>query len=367
MRLKVFSDPAYISPVRPMSCAMMAPFFGDREAAFWSTDTAVLDTYIANSAQYFDFVQNLADADFAVLPSTWHRYLSSGTEQIAYDFAQKVADAGKPLIVFHERDYDFKFPFPNAILFSPALEHAPTARQFGLPAWIPDHMGAAAPLRHKQDRPVVGFCGWIPAPTLSSRVRRVARMTVPGLSRKRMRGVSAPLQPNFRYKFLRFRSIARLRDHPEVTDNFILRDKFFAGANIKQTEQQQMQSRAAALQEYLDNLRNSDYSLCVRGIGNYSLRFYETLAAGRVPLFLDTHCALPYSFAIDWRDELVWVDPSDHAHVGQKLVTFHAAETAESFQARQQRMRALWVDWVSPDGFFRNFHRHFDHGVLRLA
>ena len=142
-----------------MSCAMMAPFFGDREAAFWSTDTSVLDTYIANSARYFDFVDTLAEADIAVLPSTWHRYLSSGTEQVAYDFAQKVLDAGKPLIVFHERDYDFKFPFPNAILFSPALEHPPKRREFALPAWIPDHLHGAAPLRQKQDTPVVGFCG----------------------------------------------------------------------------------------------------------------------------------------------------------------------------------------------------------------
>ena len=367
MRLKIFSDPAYISPVQAMSCVMVAPFFGEREveAAFWSSNTDVFDAYMANSAQYFEFVDTLAEADFAVLPSTWHRYLSNGTEQVAYDFAQTVKDACKQLIVFHERDYDFKFPFSNAILFSPALEHKHNAREFGLPAWVPDHMKGAAPLRAKQDKPVVGFCGWTPAPTLSGQVRRLSRMAIPVLSRIRRGGVSAPLQPNFRYKFLRNASVARLRDNPKVTDNFILREKFFAGANKKKTEQEQMESRKVALQEYLDNLRSSDYSLCVRGIGNYSLRFYETLAAGRVPLFLDTNCALPYSFAIDWQQELVWVDPSDHARVGQKLVDFHAAETNESFQARQARMRTLWVEWLSPDGFFKNFHRHFDHDAVR--
>jgi hypothetical protein len=31
----------------------------------------------------------------------------------------------------------------------------------------------------------------------------------------------------------------------------------------------------------------------------------------------------------------------------------------DGFAARQAEMRRLWEEWISPAGFFSNFHRHF--------
>lgn len=37
------------------------------------------------------------------------------------------------------------------------------------------------------------------------------------------------------------------------------------------------------IQEYQENLSQSDYILCPRGFGNVSIRFYETLSSGATP------------------------------------------------------------------------------------
>ncbi len=360
MRLKIYSDPAFASPANPMHCAMLLPFLGNGEQAFWSAGTNVFDKYKTNGAGYFEMTDTMEEADYAVLPSTWHRYLSDGTTEVALRFAQKAAEAGKQVIVFHERDYDYKFPTDNALLFTPTIEKDRTPHEFGLPAWIPDHTDGPAPLREKQERPSVSFCGQVLKPKLKSRLVQFARTSLPGFSELRMSGYSASLRENFRYKFLRAQAIQILLDHPGVDTNFVLRGDFFAGADQKATADEKTEARKTALGDFLTNLHDSDYSLCVRGIGNYSLRFYEIMAAGRPMLFFDTDCILPYDFLLDWPKELVWVPLSEHRNAGQILVDHHAALSPEQFADQQRRMREIWEEWLSPDGFFRNFYRHFE-------
>ena len=38
--------------------------------------------------------------------------------------------------------------------------------------------------------------------------------------------------------------------------------------------------------EYWNNMLSSPFILCIRGNGNFSVRFYETLALGRIPVLL---------------------------------------------------------------------------------
>ncbi|AWI85074.1 hypothetical protein CEW88_15015 [Alloyangia pacifica] len=359
MRLKIYTDPAFASPANPMQCAMLLPFFGREERAFWSADTNAFDSYKKSGLGYFELAGSMDEADVVVLPGTWHRYLQDGTTNVALRFAQKAAEAGKQIVVFHERDYDFKFPAANALLFTPTVEKDRQPNEFGLPAWVPDHTNGPAPLRQKQQRPSIGFCGQVKRPTAKTRLKQFARTSLPYLSDIRMSGHSASLRENFQHKFLRAQAVQTLLDHPGVDTHFVLHGDFFAGADQKSTADEKTVARQSALETFLSNLADSDYSLCVRGIGNYSLRFYEIMAAGRPPLFLDTNCVLPYDFLIDWQKELVWVPQAEHQRAGQILADHHAGLSAEQFVDQQRRAREIWEDWLSPDGFFRNFYRHF--------
>lgn len=359
MRLRLYTDPDFASPVNRMHCAMLIPFLGKEESAFWSEGTNVFDSYKANGPGYFELTDTIEDAQYAVLPSTWHRYLSDGTTEIALQFAQKAADAGKQVIVFHERDYDYKFPTPNALLFTPTVEGTRQPNDFGLPAWVPDHMNGPAPQRTKQETPSIGFCGQVMRPKAKTRMVQFARTSLPHLSQRRMAGYSASLRESFRHKFLRAKAVQTLLDTPGIETHFVLRGDFFAGADKKASSSEKTEARKSALEVFLANLRDSDYSLCVRGIGNYSLRFYEIMAAGRMPLFLDTGCVLPYDDLIDWQKELIWVPEEQHERAGEMLLAHHRKLSDEGFVDQQRRVREIWEEWLSPDGFFRNFYRHF--------
>jgi len=112
--------------------------------------------------------------------------------------------------------------------------------------------------------------------------------------------------------------------------------------------------------EYVNNLLASDYVVCMRGAGNFSVRFYEALSLGKIPVFIDSDCILPYDFAVHYRDYCVWV-PYEERHGAARIVAqFHARLSPAEFTARQEQCRALWVNRLSRDGFYSHFREHLE-------
>ena len=84
------------------------------------------------------------------------------------------------------------------------------------------------------------------------------------------------------------------------------------------------------------------------------------MACGRIPLFIDTDCVLPFDFAIDWKRFGVWVDQADLRSVADRVAEFHDSISGEEFEELQVACRRLWEEWLSPEAFFANFHRHLE-------
>ena len=93
------------------------------------------------------------------------------------------------------------------------------------------------------------------------------------------------------------------------------------------------------------------------GGGNFSLRFYEALSCGRIPVFVDTDCVLPFHDTIDWRRYGVWCDQSELPDIADKVADFHARLDARAFATLQRSCRTLWEERLSALGFFSHLHR----------
>jgi hypothetical protein len=141
-----------------------------------------------------------------------------------------------------------------------------------------------------------------------------------------------------------------------VRSNFILRNGWFNGAFVGDFNMARLQRSRA---EYLENMLGSDYILCARGYGNCSIRLYETLCCGRIPVFINTDCVLPYEGWVDWKRYCVWVEEEELPRVADIVADFHERLSPDEFLDLQRSCRRLWEDWLSPHGFFKNFHRHF--------
>jgi hypothetical protein len=205
------------------------------------------------------------------------------------------------------------------------------------------HLGGRLPIRQKRARPRVGFCG-----------------LAPGRTRLLQRLRAHPSHTSVRAEALRL-----LRLHDGVDTNFIERERFLGGA-VSHGEVD-LATMQRVRREYVQNIVESDYVVCTRGAGNFSYRLYETLSCGRIPVFVDTDCVLPYDFLVEWREHCVWIEEKDLQQIGQRVLKFHDELGPAEFIQLQHENRQLWEKYIAPEGFFGNFHRHFDAAIPRSS
>lgn len=87
--------------------------------------------------------------------------------------------------------------------------------------------------------------------------------------------------------------IIKIIQHDKRFDaNFILRDKFWAG---KPNDPQ-------VIKDFQGNMAASHFNVCNRGAGNFTMRFYQTLSASRIPILLDTDIAFPLEDQINYKE-----------------------------------------------------------------
>jgi hypothetical protein len=181
-------------------------------------------------------------------------------------------------------------------------------------------------------RPSVGFCGFVGSP-----LRRL------GFHALRQHQKSEALA-------LRERTLTRFERHAAIETRFIRRSAFWGGSMGRFHLDEARQRKARA--EFVQNLLDTDYALCIRGKGNFSFRLYETLSAGRVPIFVNSDCVLPFEGRIDWKRHTVWLEESELDLAVDKVLYFHENLGAGGFKQLQEANRRLWQDWLSPEGFF---------------
>ena len=281
---------------------------------------------------------DLADAEVAVMPRTWEQT----PRHEALSLVDTASRHGLRTMVFSGDDLEPVIPDPSVILLHPgptrgAQRHCDV---LAVPVFNTGRFGGEA--RPDGDRPSVAFCGQGAARAvgeLGATGVRAARVLT---NRFRPEVVCPPVRGHVR---LRSRALDRLATHEGVDDCFVIRDRYRAGARSEV-------ERARSQEEFDANLASATYVLCVRGTGNFSVRFYEALSFGRIPLFVDTSCVLPLENEIDWRSRTVWVDQSDVDSIGDVLVDAHNRRRSDPALCAAE-LRALWADHLTQEGFFR--------------
>jgi hypothetical protein len=81
------------------------------------------------------------------------------------------------------------------------------------------------------------------------------------------------------------------------------------------------------------------------------------MSCGRIPVFIDTDCVLPFDHIIDWKKYCMWIDIKDLDALGDSIVVFHKKLHKEEFEELQISIRRLYEEWISPNGFYRNLWR----------
>jgi Exostosin family len=360
MKLKIYSDKQYL-PEGIAPDPILYPFWKEfipNQSYSWFK---ACDKYIETSSSIFEMT-SLEEADFAVMPANWRNVrgdswrhkVNKQARDLSFEFAKKIEESGKPLVVFFSGDCcDEDIAIRNAITIRQGLYASRRSQNdFIMPAFVEDlihyYLQGKISIRQKADKPVIGFCGLAKKDSLGRKLKAFLYHGLIFSQSKRLR--ASP----YKGEILRTKILKHFTESPLVNTNFIVRDNsiFLTGDN----EIKKHNSRY----EFVKNMQESDYIINCRGSGNYSHRLIETFCCGRIPIFINTDCMLPYDSTINWKDYCIWVEERELPFLDEKVLDFHSQLSKQDFVDLQYECRKLWEQWLSAEGFYTNFYKYIE-------
>lgn len=329
---------------------LLKPFIKNKDF----TDTERIKLY-GISEKDFKITETIKDANYLVLPMSWNYYEANKKTEEITQLIQEKRFQDKRILSFTSGDFGVKTPYlKNLFVFRCNGEKSKlNSNNLGLPVFIEDPLFQyfktdTITIRNYIERPTIGFCGQANG-SLFLEFKEVTRSFLRNIQFSFGLRKLLP-QPLFSTSKLRHYLLHQFIKSDEVNSNFIFRKKYRAGVTNQKDKEK-------TTQEFYDNLQCSDYVLCVRGGGNFSVRLYETLALGRIPIFVNTDCLLPLDNTINWKEHVVWVEESERKYIAEKVNDFHSNLTTKDFIDLQQKNRSLWKEKLNLKGFYNTiFH-----------
>lgn len=87
---------------------------------------------------------------------------------------------------------------------------------------------------------------------------------------------------------------------------------------------------AGTREMYQKNILDSHFTICDRGAGNFTMRFWHVLSLGRVPILVEDDMVWPFNHEIEW-DNLC-VRAQDLVDLAEKTLTFYHTHNMENVQ-----------------------------------
>lgn len=314
-------------------------------------------SFIHKSAEFgqwtddVQLVQHAADADI-MLPCYYLEYYRENNKlEVLKDFHEEAVAAHVQPIYFSSGDMALIPPLGVYDLFVHGIFNSLRSNNLEIyPNFFPDPLGKyfnGGITYHtvKSTLPLCGFCGQAYA-GWEKKYMDYGRV----IKQKLIRHFNSwcdeapPLQSA---SYTRSKILQLLQQSKLVTCNFITEKKYRGGV-------MDAVEKEASAQRYFENMQQSLYIICYRGTGNFSVRFYETLAAGRIPVIIRSNDLLPFQGMINW--ELFPMIPENRIDQADKIIAaYHAAHSAEALFLRQQYARSLYENYFSYKGFMQAF------------
>ena len=341
--IKLFVGSDYREPKLFTHTELLFPFWGitAKESMPYVRAAALQYQYSKND---FALVDRIEDADFVLVPYSYERLKATNSQLLAKIVAE-AKNAHKILLIDGAGDIERPISIPNSVVMRVSqYQYSKRQNEIAIPFVAEDlletYAGGVLSVREKTDRPSVGFTGWARA-SVKTRLKTYWKelpLTLTALL-DRKRGAE------HKGILFRERALRALSSCPRVDQHILLR------ATYSGHEKTIQGTVAGNRKDFVDNLLNSDYALCVKGDANASVRFYEALSLGRIPLFLDTACVLPLEDKINYRDFCVFIDWQDVNQIGDRLADFHAKLSPKQFAEMQHKARDAFAHYLRTDKF----------------
>ena len=345
--------PAGAGPTSPTRIVLLDELTPPIERATVADPFRVVPSGVAPRTETADYVvvDSFEQADVAALPVHWDVYGTTHRHEARASIEQ-ARSHGLKTVIWVNGDHEADIGAPDTLQFQLAAARQRPGRMAAMacyPVFI-DDPGDGPVDRAVGSRPRVGFCGQGDERTLAA-AASTARKLNDRLQHRLGRREHLP-EPLASHVRLRRRVLAELSRSPLVDDDFIVHDRYRAGLVDQQARRD---PNEPTNQAFRANITATDYTVCVRGGGNFSTRLYETMALGRIPILIDTGGLLPWDRQLPWEDLTVRVPAAQIGDLAAIVADRHRTLGPDGVRDLQQRCRETWVRWLTLEGFFSRF------------
>lgn len=281
-------------------------------------------------------VDDPRESDFVIAP---HEYADLKKHPARFEHYRAIArSAGKRLIISAYHDDNASIHVDGAIMLRPGGYKSRLGRnEIVIPAYVED-VGVLYDMQPigKGEKPTVGFAGKAGFGSISERTRYIVRnyLLRRGAARQGL--------------YFRRRSLGLLARDPRIGLQAIVRTTFSGNRKTIQL------SPDEARREYIENIRDNLFTLAPRGDGNFSFRFFEALAAGRIPILIDTDSALPLDKTIRYDDFIIRVPWEKLDELPERIVRFWDSHTDEELRGIEAKARHAFSEYLYAPAFYRH-------------
>lgn len=308
----------------------------------------------------YSFTNSIEDCNLMILPLAINHFLDKKNKKIIELFKDNSIKHNKILWVYSSGDLGLTLEQDNIRVFRMAdFRSSNNKGTIIMPVFINDPYktiyNQEINYLSKSEKPIVGYVGHA-----KGGIKKAFTSTLVFLKENFEILIKKYHSDYCRFylsSHVRLRYLKILQGSENIISNFIFRDKYRAGVKTEA-------ERIKTTKEFFDNIKDNPYTFCMRGGGNFSVRFYETLAMGRIPLFIDTDCILPLEPMIDWKSCCFVINDKDINQINKKLIEFHDSFSNQEFVDLQKRNRSTWETHLTRANYFSHIHDLFVQGKL---
>ncbi len=311
--------------------------------------------YVKNEGlfEYYQLVDSIEESDIVVFPIDYSAFYKHPKAFLKLN--KEAKKHKKPVWLYTAGDFGFTVHISNSYNFRLGGFHSKLNEQsFILPSFINDPYEEVlnrsfSPII-KEEKPSIGFVGHA-----QGGIIKYIKSYLSHLKLKLkffIKSTYFDKQKFYPSGIRRAQYLNTLKRSENLETHFIFRNTYRAGAKDQRT-------KAQTTAEFYNNIFDTLYTFCIRGVGNFSVRFYETLAVGRIPILLNTDCRLPLSNLIDWNKHAIIIDPLSKTSLEQQILKFHKSKSNQEIADIQKRNRQLWETHLRRHSYFLKVHDIF--------
>ncbi len=304
--------------------------------------------------QYFCFTDNIEDCDVAIVPISNELYFKNGLVKKLDLFIENAKKAKKSIWACSSGDNGLSYRNSEVTIFrTSGFDSKLSNNTVLMPCFIDD------PIEHFRNQEIyfinkstnikIGFVGnasgsWL---KFSRELFSYVVYNFKILAKKEF----VDFQHFYPASIKRFWFLRKMARNQNFETDFILRNEYRGGSKTKEEVER-------TTHDFFQNIIHNPYTFCKRGGGNFSVRFYETVAMGRIPVFLSTDSRLPMQELINWEEHCL-ISSADNFI--ENIIKLHQKISDAEFLEMQQKNRILYQEKLNRVNFFIEIAKNHDN------